>query len=125
MDNLSNFLSSLNLAISKSNRSVIVRGTKSIFRLLDLLELEGYIRGYRRCVGGKVEIFFRYINGRPSFFCIERVSRRGKKIFYGKKNREVDLSRGIYVVSTSEGLRLGGSVCPEDYSGELLLKLLV
>ena len=91
--------------------------------VLEVLQREGYIRGYRRedTGHGELSIELKYHNGEPVIRELRRVSKPGRRIYSGVK----DLPRvynglGIAILSTSKGVMSDRKAREEKVGGELL-----
>ena len=91
--------------------------------VLEVLQREGYIRGYRREeIGhGELSIELKYHNGEPVIRELRRVSRPGRRIYSGVK----DLPRvynglGIAILSTPRGVISDAEARAAHVGGEIL-----
>ncbi|WP_321389940.1 30S ribosomal protein S8 [Emcibacter sp.] len=110
----------------RANKKVISSpASKMRQRILDVLEREGYIRGYSRNDGeaGKAEISIelKYHEGLPVIQEITRVSKPGRRV-YSSVN---DLPRvrnglGISIVSTPKGVLSDAEARAENVGGEII-----
>ncbi len=96
--------------------------------VLDVLEKEGYIRGYSEIEFEKsiseLTIELKYYNGEPVIKTISRVSRPGRRVYSKIK----DLSRvqgglGISVLSTPRGVMSDGDARAANVGGEVLCRV--
>ncbi|MFC7049927.1 30S ribosomal protein S8 [Emcibacter nanhaiensis] len=110
----------------RANKKVISSpASKMRQRILDVLEREGYIRGYSRNDGenGKAEISIelKYHEGLPVIQEIKRISKPGRRV-YSSVN---DLPRvrnglGISIVSTPKGVLSDAEARAENVGGEII-----
>ncbi len=96
--------------------------------VLDVLEKEGYIRGYTRNEynGGKaeLEIQLKYYEGDPVISNIARVSTPGRRVY--SSVRELPRVRnglGITIVSTPKGVMSDAEARAENVGGEVLCQV--
>ena len=99
----------------------------SSFRLnvLEVLELEGYIRGFREVEETKtrprIEIELKYHEGSPVIRAIQRVSRPGRRIYASIKDlRPVNNGLGISILSTPRGVMSDAEARMANVGGEVL-----
>jgi small subunit ribosomal protein S8 len=91
--------------------------------VLEVLQREGYIRGYRRedTGHGELSIELKYHNGEPVIRELRRVSKPGRRIYSGVK----DLPRvynglGIAILSTPRGVISDAEARAAHVGGEIL-----
>lgn len=91
--------------------------------VLEVLQREGYIRGYEREPDGHQElsIELKYHNGTPVIRELKRVSKPGRRVYSGAK----DLPRvynglGIAIVSTPRGVLSDSEARDAHVGGEVL-----
>ncbi|MBE04702.1 MAG: 30S ribosomal protein S8 [Gammaproteobacteria bacterium] len=96
--------------------------------VLDVLESEGYIRGYKKVESeeGKpqYEIELKYTEGQPVIREIKRVSTPGRRVYSGMK----DLPRvynglGISILSTPSGVMSDIQARKKNVGGEVLCQV--
>ena len=99
----------------------------SSFRLnvLEVLEREGYIRGFREVEETKtrprIEIELKYHEGSPVIRAIQRVSRPGRRIYASIKDlRPVNNGLGISILSTPRGVMSDAEARMANVGGEVL-----
>ena len=94
-------------------------------RVLDVLQEEGYIRGYTRVdhKNGKsdLEIELKYANGQPAIREITRVSTPGRRVYRPVKDlRTVANGLGVAILSTPKGVMPDWRAREENVGGEVL-----
>lgn len=94
-------------------------------RVLDVLQEEGYIRGYTRVdhKNGKsdLEIELKYANGQPAIREITRVSTPGRRVYRPVKDlRSVANGLGVAILSTPKGVMPDWRAREENVGGEVL-----
>lgn len=96
--------------------------------VLDVLQDEGYIRGYSRTdyAGGKseFEIELKYNEGNPVIQMIERVSTPGRRVYSSVKEMPtVHNGLGISILSTPKGVMSDTAARDQNVGGEVLCRV--
>ena len=96
--------------------------------VLDVLEREGYIRGYARVeeAGNKAhfEIELKYFDGEPVISHIKRVSKPGRRVYSAVGElAPVRNGLGISIVSTSKGIMSDAAAREANVGGEVLAQV--
>ncbi|NHK27337.1 30S ribosomal protein S8 [Parvularcula flava] len=96
--------------------------------VLDVLEREGYIRGYTRVeeAGNKAhfEIELKYFDGEPVIQHIKRVSKPGRRVYSAVNDlAPVRNGLGISIVSTSKGIMSDAAAREANVGGEVLAQI--
>ncbi|OWK31626.1 30S ribosomal protein S8 [Sphingomonas dokdonensis] len=107
--------------------SVVSPASKLRTRVLDVLQREGYIRGYSEEELGPVKgvrIELKYFEGQPAIKHVARVSKPGRRIYSGSQ----DLPRvmnglGITIVSTPRGVLSDAEAREQNVGGEVLAEV--
>ena len=107
--------------------SVLSPSSKLRVRVLDVLQREGYIRGYSEEQMGPaagVRIELKYFEGQPAIKHVARVSKPGRRIYSGSQ----DLPRvmngpGITIVSTPRGVLSDAEAREQNVGGEVLAEV--
>ena len=94
-------------------------------RLLDVLQAEGYIRGYSKVEfeNGKSElnIELKYYEGAPVIRKIDRVSKPGRRVYVSVKSiPQVANGLGITILSTPKGVMADHQAREQNVGGEVL-----
>lgn len=97
-------------------------------RVLDVLQDEGYIRGYTRVeVKGEIpqfEIELKYYNGQPAIREIERVSKPGRRVYSPVKNiPTVANGLGVSILSTPKGVMSDAKAREANVGGEIICSI--
>ena len=91
--------------------SVLSPASKLRARVLDVLQREGYIRGYREEALGDhagLRIELKYFEGQPAIQHVARVSKPGRRVYSGAQELpRVRNGLGITIVSTPQGRSVG------------------
>ena len=107
--------------------SVTSPASKLRARVLDVLQREGYIRGFSEDDTGKhkqLRIELKYFEGEPAIKHVARVSKPGRRVYSGSK--ELPIVRnglGITIVSTPKGVLSDAEARTENVGGEVLAEV--
>lgn len=111
-------------------RKSVVTAPASRFRasVLDVLEREGYIRGYShaelRSGVSELTIELKYYAGEPVIREIRRVSKPGRRVYSKMKNiRTVYSGLGVAILSTPRGVLSDGDARSANVGGEILCEV--
>jgi small subunit ribosomal protein S8 len=107
--------------------SVLSPASKLRVRVLDVLQREGYIRGYTEEEMGPakgIRIELKYFEGQPAIKHVARVSKPGRRVYSGSQ----DLPRvmnglGITIVSTPKGVLSDAEARDMNVGGEVLAEV--
>lgn len=93
--------------------------------VLDVLESEGYIRGYEMSQSAaghpEIEISLKYFEGAPAIRELKRVSKPGRRVYAGVKNLpSVRQGLGVAIVSTAKGVMSDADARSNNVGGEVL-----
>jgi small subunit ribosomal protein S8 len=110
--------------------SVITPASKLRARVLDVLQREGYIRGYSEILLGRMEqhkglrIELKYFEGEPAIRHLARVSKPGRRVYSGSKELpRVKSGLGITIVSTPRGVLSDAEARDANVGGEVLAEV--
>jgi small subunit ribosomal protein S8 len=98
-------------------------------RVLDVLQAEGYIRGYAEVefteTGRReLEIELKYHEGKPVIREIKRVSTPGRRVYASVKElRPHRQGLGVSIVSTPQGVMTDMAACEKNVGGEVLCQV--
>ena len=97
-------------------------------RVLDVLQSEGYIRGYALVEElGKhpeFEIELKYFDGEPVIAEIARVSKPGRRVYSSIKDlKPIKNGLGISILSTPKGVMSDASARDNNVGGEVLCRV--
>jgi small subunit ribosomal protein S8 len=103
-------------------------GSKLRARVLDVLQSEGYIRGYASTehADGRSEfdIELKYYEGQPVIRSIERVSKPGRRVYASVDTMpRVADGLGVTIISTPRGVMADHSAREMNVGGEVLCKI--
>jgi small subunit ribosomal protein S8 len=114
-----------------------LRGTAKIkspnsrlrIRLLDVLQQEGFIRGYaevefKESGRRELEIELKYHEGRPAIRELKRVSTPGRRVYTSVKDLKPHRQGlGVSIVSTPQGVMTDSSAREKNVGGEVLCQV--
>ena len=107
--------------------SVLTPASKLRARVLDVLQREGYIRGYSEEQMGPaagIRIELKYFEGQPAIKHIARVSKPGRRIYSGAQELpRVRNGLGITIVSTPRGVLSDAEAREQNAGGEVLAEV--
>ena len=107
--------------------SVLTPASKLRARVLDVLQREGYIRGYSEeqmgpAAGIRVEL--KYFEGQPAIKHVARVSKPGRRVYSGSQELpRVRNGLGITIVSTPRGVLSDAEAREQNVGGEVLAEV--
>ena len=107
--------------------SVLSPASKLRVRVLDVLQREGYIRGYSEEEMGPIKgvrIELKYFEGQPAIKHVARVSKPGRRIYSGSTELpRVMNGLGITIVSTPRGVLSDAEAREQNVGGEVLAEV--
>ncbi|GAA0669239.1 MULTISPECIES: 30S ribosomal protein S8 [Sphingomonas] len=107
--------------------SVLSPSSKLRIRVLDVLQREGYIRGYSDEQMGPaagVRIELKYFEGQPAIKHVARVSKPGRRVYSGSQELpRVRNGLGITIVSTPRGVLSDAEAREQNVGGEVLAEV--
>ena len=107
--------------------SVLSPASKLRARVLDVLQREGYIRGYSQDGDGaqkSLRIELKYFEGQPAIHHVARVSKPGRRVYSGSKDLpRVRNGLGITIVSTPKGVLSDAEARNQNVGGEVLAEV--
>ncbi|WP_420961696.1 30S ribosomal protein S8 [Brucella sp. IR073] len=127
-DPLGDMLTRIRNAIGRKKTKVTTPASKLRARVLDVLQSEGYIRGYSQTEfeNGKaeIEIELKYYEGAPVIREINRVSKPGRRVYVSVKSiPHVANGLGISILSTPKGVMADHEAREQNVGGELLCQI--
>lgn len=127
-DALGDMLTRIRNAQMRKRGKVSTPGSKLRARVLEVLQQEGYIRGFSSTEFGngrtEFEIELKYFDGEPVIRSIERVSKPGRRVYasVGTMPRVAD-GLGITILSTPKGVMADHAARESNVGGEVLCKV--
>ena len=127
-DPLGDMLTRIRNAQTRGKSVVNTPASKMRGRVLDVLQEEGYIRGYATVElnGGKpeFEISLKYFDGKPVIRHIRRISTPGRRVYMSVGTLpKVQNGLGISILSTSKGVMSDAMARTENVGGEILCEV--
>ena len=124
-DPVGDMLTRIRNAQMRSKSKVNTPASKLRARILEVLQSEGYIRGYAQTeyVNGKseIEIELKYYEGSPVIQKIERISKPGRRVYASAKTiPRIANGLGISILSTPKGVMADHDAREQNVGGEVL-----
>ena len=127
-DPLSDMIARIKNAAMRKRSKVSTPASKLRGRVLDVLETEGYIRGYELVEEPgrhpEFQIELKYFDGEPVIAEISRVSKPGRRVYSSIGDlKPVKNGLGISILSTSKGVMSDQAARAENVGGEVLCRV--
>ncbi len=127
-DPLGDMLTRIRNAQVRGRSKVSTPASKLRARVLDVLQSEGFIRGYSEVeyATGKseIEIELKYFDGQPVIREIQRVSKPGRRVYSSVKNiPTVHNGLGVSILSTPRGVMADHEARENNVGGEVLCQV--
>ncbi len=127
-DPLGDLLTRIRNAQTRGRSTVKTPASSLRGRVLDVLQSEGYIRGYSQAefATGKneFEIELKYSDGEPVIREIQRVSKPGRRVYSSVKNiPTIHNGLGISILSTPKGVMADHEARDQNVGGEVLCRV--
>lgn len=123
-DPIADMLSRIRNAQEVHKKSVSMPVSKVKVSIAEVLKDEGYIVDFRvngEGVKSELEIDLKYMNGRGVIDTLRRVSKPGRRLYYGASDLpRVQDGLGIAIVSTSKGVMSDAKARREGHGGEVI-----
>ncbi len=124
-DPLGDMLTRIRNAQMRQKNKVVTPASKLRVRVLDVLQKEGFIRGYATVDydngRSEIEIELKYHNGDPVIREISRVSTPGRRVYSAVKNVPmVANGLGVAILSTPKGVMSDSDAREANVGGEIL-----
>jgi small subunit ribosomal protein S8 len=124
-DPLGDMLARIRNALLRHKTSVTTPTSKLRQHVLDVLQEEGYIRGYTQVEYGnghsEFEIELKYFDGEPVIKDIKRVSTPGRRVYSSVRDLPtVANGLGVAILSTPKGVMSDSRARSENVGGEIL-----
>ena len=107
--------------------SVITPASKLRTRVLDVLQREGYIRGYsEEPIGAHrgLRIELKYFEGQPAIQHLSRISKPGRRVYSGSQELpRIRNGLGTIIVSTPRGVLSDAEARDQNVGGEVLAEV--
>ena len=124
-DPLSDMIARIKNAAQRKRSKVLTPASRLRQRVLDVLQDEGYIRGYNLVQNPgefpQFEIELKYFDGQPVIAEIARVSKPGRRVYSAIADlKPVKNGLGISILSTSKGVMSDTAAREAKVGGEVL-----
>ena len=124
-DPLGDMLTRIRNAQMRGKSTVTTPGSKLRAWVLDVLQSEGYIRGYEATTDERghpaIEISLKYYEGEPVIRELKRVSKPGRRVYMGVQDiPQVRQGLGVSIVSTPKGVMSDQAARTANVGGEVL-----
>ncbi|SEM58518.1 SSU ribosomal protein S8P [Roseovarius tolerans] len=124
-DPIGDMLTRIRNSQMRGKSTVLTPASKMRVRVLDVLEAEGYIRGYEQVTGENghpaIEISLKYFEGTPVIREMKRVSKPGRRVYMGVKDiPQIRQGLGVSIVSTPKGVMSDAAARAANVGGEVL-----
>ena len=127
-DPLGDMLTRIRNGLMRGKSKITTPNSKLRARVLDVLQAEGYIRGYSRVDydNGKseLEIELKYNEGAPVIREIARISKPGRRVYASVKTiPRVANGLGVSILSTPKGVMADHDAREQNVGGEVLCRV--
>ncbi|MEM9677832.1 MAG: 30S ribosomal protein S8 [Pseudomonadota bacterium] len=127
-DPIGDMLTRIRNGLMRGKSSVSTPASSLRASVLDVLESEGYIRGYTRTdhENGKadIDIELKYYEGAPVIREITRISKPGRRVYSSVKSLpRVANGLGISILSTPKGVMADHDARENNVGGEVLCRI--
>jgi small subunit ribosomal protein S8 len=127
-DPIGDMITRIRNAQMRKKSKVSTPASKLRGNLLDVLQSEGYIRGYSSVDLGpgksEFEIELKYYDGEPVIREIQRVSKPGRRVYTSVTNiPRVANGLGVTILSTPKGVMADHSARDSNVGGEVLCRI--
>jgi len=127
-DPLGDMLTRIRNAQMRGKGKVSTPASKIRKNVLDVLQTEGYIRGYAQVEyeSGKaeIEIELKYYDGDPVIKEIKRISKPGRRVYSSVNDLpRVHNGLGVSILSTSKGVMSDSEARNQNVGGEILCRV--
>ncbi len=127
-DPIGDMIARIKNAAQRKRSKVLTPASRMRQRVLDVLQSEGYIRGYTRSETAQgfaqFEIELKYYDGEPVIAEIARVSKPGRRVYSSIGDlKPVKNGLGISILSTSKGVMSDTAARDANVGGEVLCRV--
>ena len=124
-DPLGDMLTRIRNAQLRGKSTVVTPASKLRAWVLDVLQEEGYIRGYEKTTDERghpaIEISLKYYEGTPVIRELTRVSKPGRRVYMAVRDLpSVRQGLGVSIVSTPKGVMSDAAARSANVGGEVL-----
>lgn len=127
-DPIGDMIARIKNAAERKRAKVVTPASRMRQRVLDVLQAEGYIRGYSRTETAQgfaqFEIELKYYDGEPVIAEISRVSKPGRRVYSSIGDlKPVKNGLGISILSTSKGVMSDTAARDAKVGGEVICRV--
>ena len=127
-DPLSDMIARIKNAATRKRSKVLTPASRLRQRVLDVLQDEGYIRGYSTTEFGngrtEFDVELKYAEGGPAIREIARVSKPGRRVYASVDALpRVNNGLGIAILSTPKGVMADHEAREQNVGGEILCQI--
>ncbi len=127
-DPIGDMIARIKNAAERKRAKVLTPASRMRQRVLDVLQAEGYIRGYSRSETAQgfaqFEIELKYYDGEPVIAEISRVSKPGRRVYSSISDlKPVKNGLGISILSTSKGVMSDTAARDANVGGEVICRV--
>jgi small subunit ribosomal protein S8 len=127
-DPIGDMIARIKNAAQRRRSKVVTPASRMRARVLDVLQTEGYIRGYalleKPGAHPEFEIELKYFDGEPVIVEISRVSTPGRRVYSAIGDlKPVKNGLGISILSTSKGVMSDTAARDQNVGGEVLCRV--
>ena len=127
-DPIGDMIARIRNAAERKRAKVVTPASKMRQRVLDVLQAEGYIRGYNATTSDQgfpqFEIELKYFDNEPVIAEIARVSKPGRRVYTSIGDlKPVKNGLGISILSTSKGVMSDTAARDANVGGEVLCRV--
>src|SRR5579871_2129568 len=127
-DPIGDMIARIKNAAQRGRNKVTTPASRLRQRVLDVLQSEGYIRGYSRSETpegfAQFEIELKYFDGEPVIAEIARVSKPGRRVYSSISDlKPIKNGLGISILSTSKGVMSDTAARDANVGGEVLCRV--
>jgi small subunit ribosomal protein S8 len=127
-DPIGDMIARIRNAAMRKRSKVLTPASRMRERVLDVLQSEGYIRGFSvvQMPGAfpQFEVELKYFDGEPVIAEISRVSKPGRRVYSSIADlKPVKNGLGISILSTPKGVMSDTAARDANVGGEVLLKV--
>ncbi|ABF63001.1 30S ribosomal protein S8 [Ruegeria sp. TM1040] len=124
-DPIGDMLTRIRNSQMRGKSTVMTPASKLRAWVLDVLQSEGYIRGYESATDERghpaLEISLKYYEGEPVIRELKRVSKPGRRVYMGVNDiPSVRQGLGVSIVSTPKGVMSDANARAANVGGEVL-----
>ena len=128
IDPLGDMLTRIRNAQMRGRTVVSTPASKLRARVLDVLQAEGYIRGYTEVSHDNgtdtFEVELKYFDGEPVIREIQRISKPGRRVYASVKNiPRIHNGLGVSILSTPKGVMADHDAREQNVGGEVLCRV--